>query len=649
MTTTTIEHARAPHSQRDIWERWWSGVTGAPGEIVWNAAQSDLAADLEVFGDSFDRGLPVIDLGCGDGRQTRFLARHFQTVIGVDISPSAIQRASAADKPANVSFRVLNVCAAQEADQLHEEVGDANVYVRGVLQALPPAVRSQAVGSIAVLLGDGGTLFAKELPPRVSDYFADLVQRHGLWPGLERVMQLIPPGQITEQQLVRLFSPERFEVIRTGQGVIDTLNRLPDGEPIRVPAVHALIRPRRAGAGVRERHVASESSVGTELLEAHDDLGRDRAALEPELIQTRRTLHRTPELAFAEHRTAKLVADRLRAIGYEPRVGVGGTGIVADLEGGRPGPTLLIRADMDALPLDELPRRSYGSQVTGRMRACGHDAHTSALLGLAALLTPRREQLAGRVRLLFQPAEETGQGAQAVIHDGALEGVDEALMAHVFSPLPFGTVALRQGVTLMGTDMFELTVDGGGGHAGLAHETRDAVLAGAQLITALQTITARETSPLDHVGLTIASLTGGTAANVVANKVTLRGTLRWLDTALRERALARISQIADGICSALRVSHQLEVTATVPALRCAAEPSTRLAAAAASAHVTAIDPGILPVSDDFAHIAAGVPAALIAIGAGGQGCGVHHAPDFDIDERAIGLTTEILTRAALSR
>jgi SAM-dependent methyltransferase len=268
MTTTSTDHAHAPHNQLDRWERWWSGITGAPGEIVWNAAESDLSADLEVIGDSFDRDLPVIDLGCGDGRQTRLLAHHFQTVVGVDISPSAIQRASAAGNPANVSFRVLDACAAHDADWLHHELGDANVYVRGVLQALPPANRPQAVDSIAALLGEAGTLFAKELPPRASNYFAERVQRHGLWSGLQRVMQLIPPGQISEQQLVSLFSPDRFEAIATGQGLIDTLNRLPDGEPIRVPAIHALIRPRHAGAGARERHVASDLRVG------HDAEGR---------------------------------------------------------------------------------------------------------------------------------------------------------------------------------------------------------------------------------------------------------------------------------------------------------------------------------------------------------------------------------------
>jgi amidohydrolase len=171
---------------------------------------------------------------------------------------------------------------------------------------------------------------------------------------------------------------------------------------------------------------------------------------------------------------------------------------------------------MDALALDEVAGRSYGSLVPGRMHACGHDAHTSALLGVAALLKLRRGRLAGRVRLLFQPAEEIGAGALAVIEDGALEGVDEAIMAHVFSAMPFGTVALREGVALAGADFFELTVRSGGGHAALAHETRDAAFAAAQVVSSLQSISARETSPRDFLVLGVASIAGGAAANVVA-------------------------------------------------------------------------------------------------------------------------------------
>jgi amidohydrolase len=236
----------------------------------------------------------------------------------------------------------------------------------------------------------------------------------------------------------------------------------------------------------------------------------DRVALEPGLVAARRRLHQQPALAFAEYETAKLVAGRLRELGLDPRTGVGGTGVVADVEGAAPGLTLLLRADMDALPLEEVGGRPYGSAVRGRMHACGHDAHTSALLGAAELLVARKHLLVGRVRLLFQPAEEILGGALAIIADGGLDGVDEAIAAHVFAPLPFGAAAMRVGELLVGADLFELTVEGGGGHSGLgAHEARDAVLACAQLVDALQVIAARETASSELLVLTIASIEGG--------------------------------------------------------------------------------------------------------------------------------------------
>lgn len=380
-----------------------------------------------------------------------------------------------------------------------------------------------------------------------------------------------------------------------------------------------------------------------------EQLASERATLEPQLIETRRALHRQPELAFEEHRTAELVARRLRGLGLEPRTGVGGTGVVADIAGAHPGPTLLLRADMDALPLDEVAGREYGSEVPGRMHACGHDAHTSALLGVAALLTSRKDALAGRVRLLFQPAEEIGAGAAATIADGILDGVDEALAAHVFSPIPFGQVGTRAGEMMVGLDVFELAVAGGGGHSGIAHQSRDAVFAAAQLVTALQSIAARETAPSDTLVLSVASIEGGTAANVVAGTVTLRGTLRWLEDTVRERALERMKEIADGVCGALRVTAELRIQATVPVLRCSESSSALLAGAAAATGGTVIDPGVIPASEDFARLAERVPAGFVVVGAGGEGCGAHHAPDFDIDERAIGVTAELLARAALTR
>jgi ubiquinone/menaquinone biosynthesis C-methylase UbiE len=234
-----------PDKEFEVWECWWAGIEGAPGEIIWDADVTDLTADLEIFADTFDRDLPVIDLGCGDGRQTRFLARHLDIVVGVDISPAAIDRARATENPPNVSYRVLDARFPGAAQRLHAELGDANVYVRGVLQAMPAGDRPGAISSIAALLGGTGTLFAKELPPQASTYFAEVVQRHGIWPELERVMRLIPPGQVTEEELARLFLPDRIEVIATGAGRIETVNVLPDGDPIRVPAIYALARPGR--------------------------------------------------------------------------------------------------------------------------------------------------------------------------------------------------------------------------------------------------------------------------------------------------------------------------------------------------------------------------------------------------------------------
>ena len=226
------------------WERWWTGIDGTPGEIVWDADAADLADDLDHFAALFGDRLPVVDLGCGNGRQTRYLGRHFPSVLGADVSAAAIRRARAAGTPPNVSYRVLDVRDPGEASRLHGELGDANVYIRGVLQALPPAARPRAVETIARLLGDTGTLFAKELPPQASAYFAAVVEQHGMSTGLARIMRLIPPGEISEPELVRLFPAGRFDVKSTGASHIRTVNTLPNGDLITVPAIYAIVRPR---------------------------------------------------------------------------------------------------------------------------------------------------------------------------------------------------------------------------------------------------------------------------------------------------------------------------------------------------------------------------------------------------------------------
>lgn len=380
-----------------------------------------------------------------------------------------------------------------------------------------------------------------------------------------------------------------------------------------------------------------------------DDLSRDVSLLDRDLVAVRRDLHRYPELGYAEVRTSQLVAERLRALGLSVRAGIAGTGVIADLEGERPGRTVLLRADMDALPVEEQSGHDFPSETRGVMHACGHDAHVSALLGAATLLAERRGRIAGKVRLVFQPAEELSDGALHMIRAGALDGVDTALGAHVISPLPFGVVATRTGPFFAGYDAFEIAVVGKAGHGGLPHMSVDPIYAAAQVVTALQSIVAREVKPGEPLVVSISAISGGNAANVVVERVTLQGTVRWFSRESREHALERVQAIASGVCSALRATCEFKVVSTAPVTTNAAAPVDLIAAAArATGRASVIDPGPLTVSEDFSEFTDRVPGCLFTVGAGGPTAAPHHHHAFDLDERAIGLIAEIFTRAALS-
>lgn len=375
----------------------------------------------------------------------------------------------------------------------------------------------------------------------------------------------------------------------------------------------------------------------------------DLALLAPELIRLRRDLHRHPELSFAEERTAERVFDRLRSLGMTVRRGVGGTGVVADLEGELPGQTLLLRADMDALPIVERTTHDFPSVVPGVAHACGHDAHVAALLGTATLLAERRRALAGRVRFVFQPAEEVFGGARAMLSEGILEGVDAALAAHVFSSAPFGQVVCRPGPMMSGGDLLELRVLGRAGHGGSPHTSVDPLYAAAQLLVALQSIVARETRPGEPLVVSMASIQAGTAPNVTVEDVIVRGSVRWFDRAERDRALARIADIGNGVCAALRTSFELEVIGSAPVTtNSPAVFETVCKAVDATGRAAVIDLGPRTASEDFALIAEEVPSCFLGIGCGGEGATPHHHPAFDLDERAIGLSAEVMARAALS-
>jgi amidohydrolase len=363
----------------------------------------------------------------------------------------------------------------------------------------------------------------------------------------------------------------------------------------------------------------------------------------------RRDLHRNAELAFDEHETAACVAEHLTSRGLSVRTGVGGTGVLADLDGAAPGPRLLIRADMDALPIVEQSGREFASVRGGAMHACGHDAHVAATVGAATVLAELRDQIAGSVRFCFQPAEETLSGAEAVINDGALEQVDRVLGAHVLSTLPCGTILNPPGPVLVGADFFEIIVHSRAGHAGMLQSTIDPVLAASQLVSTLQSIVSRETAPKDLLILSITAINGGSAPNIITDRVVLQGNIRWLTEEIRQRALERIRSVTTDVCSALRATGEFTVTASAPvSVNGRADVEVIDGAIRATGRAVAVRTGYITASDDWSRYIERVPGAFFLVGAGGLGAAGHHSPSFDIDETAIGLMCEVFVQTALA-
>ena len=356
---------------------------------------------------------------------------------------------------------------------------------------------------------------------------------------------------------------------------------------------------------------------------------RLRAAVDgcrEELVAIRRDLHRHPELSHQEARTAQMAAERAAALGFAVHSGVGGHGVTADLDSERSGPVLMLRADMDALPvLERDDGRPVRSEVDGVMHACGHDGHVAMALGAASALVALRDTWTGRVRLCFQPAEERAEGAMPMIEAGAADGVDRVLGIHLWAPLQTGRVAVTPGVLFGSADSFTLTLRGRGGHGGMPHTAVDPVVAAAQIIVALQTIVSRETSPLDSAVVTVGSIHGGAKRNVIPDEVQLLMTVRTYKPEVRKRVLASIDRIARGIALAagvpddrapiveLLAGESVEATWNDPAL------TERLAKALTrdmgTNSVVKMDP--LMVSEDFGHFALDrkIPATMLNVGA----------------------------------
>ncbi|MBJ7609579.1 MAG: amidohydrolase [Candidatus Dormibacteraeota bacterium] len=378
-----------------------------------------------------------------------------------------------------------------------------------------------------------------------------------------------------------------------------------------------------------------------------------------EVVATRRDLHRHPELSLRERRTAEIAAGRAEELGYTVRSGVGGsTGVVAELQGHGGGNgaehTLMLRADMDALPVMERgDQRVATSEVEGVMHACGHDGHVAMTLGAASALAALRDSWRGRVRLCFQPAEEIASGAVPMIEDGALEGVDQVLGIHLWAPLQVGQVAVKDGPIFGSADEFGITVRGRGGHGGMPHTSIDPIVAAAHVVLALQSIVSRETSPFAPAVVTIGRVDGGSAFNVIADEVRLRGTVRAVEPDDRDRLLRRVAEVAAAIASASGASAEFERAAGCPPVISDADSVAvvRRAAVATVGEENVVTPQPITVGDDVACLINGVGSGCyFLVGAGdvaNHAVAPHHSAEFDIDERALPVGVGTLVRAAL--
>jgi amidohydrolase len=368
------------------------------------------------------------------------------------------------------------------------------------------------------------------------------------------------------------------------------------------------------------------------------------AVLAPELlaetIAIRRDLHAHPELAFHEVRTAQLVASKLRERGLEVHEGIGGTGVVGVLSGARPGPTIMLRADMDALPMPEENDVAYVSQNPGVTHACGHDAHVAMLLAAAAVLSEQIADLRGRIAFVFQPAEEGGAGAAAMLDDGLIErfGIERAYGIHIVSILPSGIFGLRSGPMMAAVDSFDLVVEGVGGHGAMPHRSADPIVVAAELVGGLQRIVSREVDPVEPAVVTIGAINGGTTYNVIPPRVALKGTVRTFSEATRATMEGRIRRIAEHTCAAGNTAARLDWHASYPVT--ANDPVEAefvrevLSEEFGAERVLEIPP--VMGSEDFSYFAQRVPACFVFLGAGDDAHAFpNHHPAFDIDEGAM--------------
>jgi amidohydrolase len=378
-------------------------------------------------------------------------------------------------------------------------------------------------------------------------------------------------------------------------------------------------------------------------------------ALREELIVRRRDLHRHPEIAFEETRTAGIVAAALSEMGLEVQTGIGKTGVVGLLEGEGDGPTLLVRADMDALPVHEANETEYISEIPGKMHACGHDGHTSIGLAVAKMLSQYRAQIKGRVKFVFQPAEEIGEGALAMIADGVLENPrpDYSIGLHLWNELPVGMVGVTAGPSMAAADIWKCVLTGYGGHGAQPQKTHDPIVAAAQAVTALQAVVSRNVDPLDTAVISVCSIHAGEAFNVIPSEVEMKGTIRSFSEQTRAMLHARLHEVIEGVAGAMQCRAEIEIMPRTKAVNNAPDLAERVAAIAADiVGESNVKRGVRTMgAEDMSYLMDDIPGCYFFVGSSNKERGLdypHHNPRFDIDEEALVIAATVLANVAAS-
>jgi len=383
------------------------------------------------------------------------------------------------------------------------------------------------------------------------------------------------------------------------------------------------------------------------------DFKSEALAMKEQLVAWRRDFHRHPELAYQEVRTSGIVAKHLGDLGLEVQTGVGKTGVIGVLDGAQPGPVVMLRFDMDALPIHEANRTDYVSQNPGVMHACGHDAHTAIGMGIAQLLTKHRDRLRGAVKFVFQPAEEGGNGALAMINDGALEGPRAVVSMglHVWNEMPVGQAGVGAGPIMAAAGILKIKVQGKGGHGAQPEKAIDAILAGSAIVNALQTIVARNVEPRQTAVVSVCSFHAGDAFNVIADSAELIGTYRSFDDGVQELIMRRIREVAEDTARSMGATATVELTpitsTTVNDARVAefvrADASDVLGADRVAPEQFTMG------AEDMSEFLKRVPGCFFFLGSRNDERGFnapHHNPRFDIDEDVMPLGVAILAQSA---